>query len=112
MWLFVEGVDQLKVPVFAANYVELAQAVVLANIGHRIICVDADEKKIDGSADIKYVLVVAKIIADHFPVPDFGLIKKEPEKNRQYLSAESGMRRIWSSLVVLFHWAAVCNRPE
>ena len=37
----------MKVTVFGVGYVGLVQAVVLADVGHTVCCVDVDEKKID-----------------------------------------------------------------
>jgi len=109
----------MKVTVFGIGYVGLVQAAVLASVGHEVVCVDVDEKKVanlkkgvipiyepgltplveetyqagllnfttdakagvehgelqfiavgtppdeDGSADLQYVLAVAKTIATH-----------------------------------------------
>ena len=38
----------MKVTIFGTGYVGLVQAVVLADVGHEICCVDVDEQKIEG----------------------------------------------------------------
>ncbi|MCP5208387.1 MAG: UDP-glucose/GDP-mannose dehydrogenase family protein [Hahellaceae bacterium] len=37
----------MKVTVFGIGYVGLVQAAVLAQVGHKVVCVDVDEKKVD-----------------------------------------------------------------
>lgn len=113
----------MKVTVFGTGYVGLVQGAVLADVGHQVLCVDVDEKKVtalqagklpihepgldalvinhqqlgrlqfttdaaagvahseliflavgtppdeDGSADLQYVLAVAKTIAQHMDGP-------------------------------------------
>lgn len=41
----------MNVTVFGVGYVGLVQAVVLADVGHNVCCVDVDEKKIEGLKD-------------------------------------------------------------
>lgn len=41
----------MNVTVFGVGYVGLVQAVVLADVGHNVCCVDVDEKKIQGLKD-------------------------------------------------------------
>ncbi len=38
----------MRVTVFGIGYVGLVQAAVLAQVGHHVVCVDIDEKKVDG----------------------------------------------------------------
>ena len=40
-------VDLMKVTVFGIGYVGLVQAAVLASVGHDVMCVDVDEKKVE-----------------------------------------------------------------
>ncbi|MDR8306116.1 UDP-glucose 6-dehydrogenase, partial [Acinetobacter baumannii] len=37
----------MKITVFGIGYVGLVQAAVLAEVGHKVSCVDIDEKKIE-----------------------------------------------------------------
>ena len=36
----------MKVTVFGTGYVGLVQGAVLADVGHQVLCVDVDEKKV------------------------------------------------------------------
>ena len=56
----------MKITVFGAGYVGLVSGACLAEVGNHVLCVDVDSRKIqmlkDGSADMQYVLAVARSI--------------------------------------------------
>ena len=38
----------MRISVFGSGYVGLVQAAVLAEVGHDVVCMDVDEKKVEG----------------------------------------------------------------
>jgi UDPglucose 6-dehydrogenase len=43
----IQGINFMKVTVFGIGYVGLVQAAVLAEVGHDVVCVDVDQKKVE-----------------------------------------------------------------
>ncbi len=47
----------MKVTVFGIGYVGLVQAAVLAEVGHDVLCIDVDEKRLRTSKRVRFLFL-------------------------------------------------------